>query len=139
MGRLGALGDDRPDILAVERAGARPGPTWILLSANPGWNDITSQNERDAKGDGGVFDPEAYQAFRTAFFPRWWDEVMLGHRPRGASWWDRALSFVHEVAGHTRPAGRMSLHPELDVIGWELWPFHSKRDGLTGAMKRTLL
>jgi hypothetical protein len=130
----------RPDVgyIAVERREAERSNArmrLLLVSANPGWHEVTNPIEARLKhGDSASIDAESYERFRTEFFPRWYAEVMQPHRPRGAAWWNHARIFLHEVAGLAPPNGTCSLAPELDVIGWELWPFHSTRDGLTGAV-----
>ena len=130
----------RPDVgyIAVERREAERSNArtrLLLVSANPGWHEVTNPVEARLKhGDGASLDAESYESFRTEFFPRWYGEVMQPHRPRGAAWWNHARIFLHEVAGLAPPKGTCSFAPELDVIGWELWPFHSTGDGLTGAV-----
>lgn len=109
---------------------------WVLLSANPGWNQVTNVTERSRKGQDaevGFVDLETYEAFRTHFFPRWYDEVMRPAGPSRAMWWNRALSFLHRVAGLQKPPQMAAIHADLDLMGWELWPFHSTRDGLSAA------
>jgi hypothetical protein len=139
------LKDDQaiqPDVgyLAVERRLDPPDSAqpWVLLSANPGWNETSNALERVAKGQrefDAPVDIEAYERFRTTFFDSWFAEVMhASGRARGAGWWNNACRFLHEVSGLEKPAGMMSLHPSFDAIGWELWPFHSTRDGLTGKL-----
>jgi hypothetical protein len=125
----------QPDVgyLAVETepgSAARP-KRWMLVSLNPGWDEVGSPKERVAKGqEAGAFSLERYASFRTRFFPRYPDMVGAGCR-----WWSDALGFLHAAASLERPAradGVLPLHPDLDVIGWELWPFHSDKDGLSG-------
>ncbi|MCB9759145.1 MAG: hypothetical protein H6739_04835 [Alphaproteobacteria bacterium] len=125
--------------LAVEAARPRKSSPYVLISVNPGWSEQTSRLQRPLMGQGpgdGSIDPERYEAFRRAAFPRWMNEVVskVG-RSRGA-WWNNALNFLHRVAGLQPPGGMAELRPELDVIGWELWPMHSRRDGLTAAARR---
>lgn len=107
----------------------------VLLSANPGWSAETSKRERLLKGQGanGSFSVEDYESFRTAFFPRWYEEVIRPIGPSRGSWWGRALRFLHAVADLEKPTGMASINPALSVLGWELWPFHSRRDGLSSA------
>lgn len=123
--------------LAVERRvpGAQPRPAWVLVSANPGWNARINARERELKGQphsDGALDLPAYASYRADFFERWYPQVMVAAGSgRSAAWWNKAVGFLHKLHGLTKPAGMMSLHPDFDVIGWELWPFHSTRDGLT--------
>ncbi len=137
---LGLAGDHqvRPDIgyLAVERAQAeqrvRP---WILVSANPGWGARANKKEREVKGQPDIHGPvnlEAYEAFRSAFLDRWYPEVLQADAPRSGVWWNNAARFLHTLHGLDKPAGMMALHGSFDAIGWELWPFHSTRDGFSG-------
>lgn len=132
---------DELGYLAVERAPEdrqAPRSLWVLLSANPGWSPEVNPIERTLKQrskDDGTFDVEYYENLRTRFFPRWYDEVVRPHHhPRRAAWWNHASIFLHEVADSERPPQMCSFDPSLDVIGWELWPFHSTRDGLTRAV-----
>jgi hypothetical protein len=128
----------KPDVgyLAVERRVQGPcNPPWVLLCANPGWQEASNEVERVLKGQRELNAPchlETYEAFRTRFMDRWYPEVMQrSGRSRGAGWWNRASTFLHRISGLEKPPGMMTLHPEWDVIGWDLWPFHSTRDGLS--------
>lgn len=108
----------------------------VLVSANPGWSEVTNRRERELKGQpqvDGAPDIAAYQGFRRNFFPRWYDEVMKPKGPSRAAWWNRALLFMHRIAGLQKPPRMAAIHDDLDVLGWELWPLHSTRDGLSAA------
>jgi hypothetical protein len=123
--------------LAVERQPkeGRSEP-WILLCANPGWVAESNALERALKGqqpaEGGGVDVEAYEAYRTSFFDRWYPEVLVpSGRKNGAGWWNKGARFLHQVDDLEKPKGTMVLHRDFDVIGWDLWPFHSSRDGFS--------
>lgn len=108
----------------------------LLVSANPGWNEATNRKEREIKGQpqaDGPADIAAYHGFRRNFFPRWYDEVMKPMGPSRAAWWNRALNFLHRVAALPKPRRMAAIHDDIDVLGWELWPLHSTRDGLSAA------
>lgn len=141
----------QPDVgyLAVQTAAAPRARRWMLVSLNPGWHATGSAKERSAKGqrlgseaggseEGGAapdgVDIAAYERFRTRFFPCY--PKMVGE---GCRWWVSALRFLHDAARLPLPErvdGRLPLHEELDVTGWELWPFHSDKDGLSGLAER---
>jgi len=112
--------------------------TWILLSANPGWHSSTSAHEKRAKGlaGGGSPDLDSYERYRTAYFPSWYKKVVCASGAKKSLWWNSAAKFLHDVAGLEHPAQKCAFHPRLDIIGWELWPFHSERDGLTSASSK---
>ena len=129
-GAGGAPWDPRlkPEVgyLAVETAAAlRPGAArWLVLGTNPGWSTLVNPTERRLKGHGptGVgIGP--YERFRAAFFPRYFEHVCM---PNGVepSWWTRMRGFVAQA----RPAGAGS---DVDLTGWNLWPWHSQNDGLS--------
>ena len=135
---LGLAGDfairDELGYLAVESARQdKAEQTWLLLSVNPSWEEAPNALERRLKGqgdgDGGV-NVADYQGYRSQYFPRWYNETK---RPTGGggTWWNKALNFLHDCAGLPRAAGMVGRDPRLDVIGWELWPLHSPKDGLT--------
>ena len=132
----------RPDVgyLAVERRLRHHSESapWILVSANPSWGEAVNEQERRVKGHpdvAGPIDLATYQAYRTNFFDRWYPEVMqAAGKGANAGWWNKAAGVLHDLQGLTKPRGRMSLHPDFDAIGWELWPFHSPKDGLTGLL-----
>ena len=110
--------------------------TLILLSANPGWVQALNAVERGLKGQSGAdgtVDLGAYERYRTQFFPRWYNEVIWPAAWQRGMWWNNALNFLHKLAGIPVPPRMCQLDPRLRVLGWELWPMHSARDGLSGA------
>lgn len=113
--------------------------TLILLSANPGWVRELNAVERTLKGQpigDGVVDLDKYDLYRRNFFPRWYEDVVKPINWQRGMWWNNALNFLHCVAGLTPSRKMCRLDPRLHVIGWELWPMHSARDGLTAAAQR---
>jgi hypothetical protein len=130
----------RPEVgyLAVEsasRGASRSRPTYVLVSVNPGWDTQTSKREQALKGCPlrGPYDVEQYERFRRAYFPEWRERVGAPTSPRKGLWWSNALAFLHAVAGVEPMRAPWQGHPDVDVIGWELWPFHSASDGLSHA------
>lgn len=126
----------QPDVgyLAVECCpDLRPtgGATWILLSANPGWHPDANKKERKSKGqnDVGAVDLDEYESYRKAYFPRWNDEV-VNRVANGAAWWNAALRFMRGCTGAAHD-NHHAGNPGINIIGWELWPMMSRRDGLT--------
>lgn len=113
---------------------------WTLLSANPGWCPETNALERPLKGQGpgsGPIDHHMYQSFRGNYSPRWYQETVQPVNPAFGQWWNKALNFLHDCAAIPRARGMAGRDPRLDVLGWELWPFHSNSDGMTGVPKGT--
>jgi hypothetical protein len=120
--------------LAAEcRPDLRPtgGATWILLSANPGWHPNANEEERNCKGqnNAGAVNLDKYEEYRQAYFPRWNNEV-VNSVPNGAAWWNAALRFMRGCAGAAHD-NHHAGNPGINIIGWELWPMMSRRDGLT--------
>ncbi len=137
---LAAPHDVQADVgyLAVECAAAGDAQKrlgYVLVSVNPGWNAATAAHEQSAKGCvvGKPCDVAQYERFRTSYFPAWQELVA---RPAGLGpnrWWSSAMQFLHGVAGVGITAHARVPHPAVDVIGWELWPFHATSDGLSEA------
>ena len=138
---LGLTGDfqlrEDTGYIAVRMGDEHAKHTTVLVSVNPGWSDGWHQQESEMMGVADHLDVGVYNAFRNAFLPQFQD-VMSKHSPGIASWWNHALIFAHDIHGLTRPPdGRMCrFSGELQLIGWELWPFRSRRDGLTAAAQR---
>ncbi len=128
--------------LAVESASegvSRAPHSYVLVSVNPGWNAATAAHEQAAKGCviGKPCDVAQYERFRTSYFPAWQELVA---KPAGLGpnqWWSSATQFLRGVAGVGAAAHARAPHFAVDVIGWELWPFHSTSDGLSEASTRS--
>jgi hypothetical protein len=125
----------RPDVgyLAVESDEKHKSEqTWILVSVNPGWSKSIIDKERVLKGeDQSPPNISLYQSFREQFFPRWYRDCVAPVNPRRGQWWNNALNFLHDCANLPRRPRMADRDSRLDVIGWELWPMHSTKDGLS--------
>lgn len=137
---LAAPHDVQADIgyLAVECAPASDAQKhlgYVLVSVNPGWNAATAAHEQAAKGCviEKPCDVAQYERFRTSYFPAWQEQVATPAGLGPNRWWSSATQFLHGVAGVVDAPHTRASQPAVDVIGWELWPFHSKSDGLSAA------
>ena len=134
-----AIQDDVGYLVAesAHELGPEGGPTWVLLSANPGWHPKANPTERRLKGQSphGSVNPDTYEGYRTKYFPRWKTEVIDPNVKNGAAWWTRAIRFMCHCAGASNnEAG--PANPTIRLMGWELWPMHSRRDGLSRLVKK---
>jgi hypothetical protein len=123
--------------IAVRMGDEHANYTTVLVSVNPGWSDSWHRQESELMGVADQLDVGRYNAFRNAFLPQFQD-VMSQYSRGIASWWNHALIFAHDIHDIERPAdgGMCRFSPELQLIGWELWPFRSRRDGLTAAAQQ---
>lgn len=135
---LGLAGDfklrEDTGYIAVRMGDEHAKHTTVLVSVNPGWSPDWNREESEMMGVADCLNVETYNAFRNAFLPQF-QQVMSRHSPGIASWWNHALIFAHDIHDIDRPVGggMCSFNTDLQLIGWELWPFRSRRDGLTGA------
>lgn len=120
-------------------SGRNPAPeTWLLLSVNPGISDVLRESEArkyglEYSGDTRAeLDSDRYQDYFSNYLPQLRSVLAIHGRQHGA-WWNNALVFLHGCAGLKKPPHTCHFHDELRVLGWELWPFRSRKDGLTSA------
>ena len=102
----------------------------LILSANPGWDqELNALEEAYCRRS-----PETYLDLMLNFFRT--HPVVVGKRIR---WWTSALSMVQLLCNwesrfgvHSGSAKWERAHSTELIGGWELFPFHSSKDGLSG-------
>lgn len=137
---LFSLSDEKeikPDVgyLAVEAQGNKNTAPIILLSCNPSYDPRTSVRFSDMLGqdlEHNSLDVDKYEAFRQSFFPRYIDDIRKHCFPKASSygWWQNAMPFLHLIV-EEEYLGECVLAEELNLIGWEIFPLRSSKDGLT--------
>jgi hypothetical protein len=107
----------------------------VVLAANPGWKP-----ELDAKEDGYCQkSPEAYVDMMFNFFHRHPVERDGDY----ARWWTRAMKWLVLLPGWNAddfpkpvPARWECIHNTQLLGGWELFPWHSSKDGVTSKIHK---
>lgn len=102
----------------------------VILAANPGWHPARNVREQGYC----VASPDAYTDMMFNFFER--HPAVIGEH---ASWWTKAMSFVPLLPGRTEAqaapqsvaAKWRGVHEDRILGGWDLFPWHSKQDGIT--------
>lgn len=124
-----------PGWLCAQSGAENATQTWILLSVNPGISDVIRQTEVRAYGLDAAYKlcRDTYRGFFANYLDEMRAKVLAVHGYQHGAWWNHALVFLHECADLTKPPRTCQLHQELRVLGWEMWPFRSRRDGLTRA------
>jgi hypothetical protein len=103
----------------------------LLLSANPGWKPDRNIKENSYCQRS----CEAYADMMFNFFNTYPREI--GQRGR---WWTQPMSFISMLRGQEEIHEKLGsgarrwqfIHESRQLGGWELFPWHSKKDGLTG-------
>jgi len=106
----------------------------LLVNANPGWREDLNHLEdsycRRSK--------DAYIDLMLNFFER--HPEVVGER---VTWWNSALSWVRLLDDWELRFGALDgkkkwakAHQSKLVGGWELVPFHSSKDGVSGLMRK---
>ena len=126
---LGLTGDCelKPDLPCIS-IGSTEG--LLILSANPGWDCSSNKTENDYCRESCL----QYCSFMEGFFHYY--PIVLKRKNR---WWSKPMSFMQLL-----PTGRegfrqngsssekwANAHLSKQIGGWELFPFHSKSDGVT--------
>lgn len=104
----------------------------LLLSANPGWRkDLNTLEDAYCRQS-----PGAYVQLMRRFFKL--HPGVVGER---VSWWNSAIPWVKLLPGWESRFGSFQAGARWEradqtglIGGWELFPFHSDKDGLSGLM-----
>jgi len=101
----------------------------LILSANPGWTEKYNKKENEYCKTS----PDKYVDLMFNFFEKHPNVVGISSR-----WWSNAMSMVEILDGHrnffkglNREKKWGKVHETKMVGGWELFPFHSSKDGIS--------
>lgn len=106
----------------------------LLVSANPGWNKLLNEKEDNYCRDSS----HNYVNLMQNFFIQ--HPLVVGKR---ITWWANALASFRllenwqESFGDVYGVERWSRANETRLVGgWELFPFHSEKDGMTSKLDK---
>lgn len=128
---LGLEGENRlqPDLPCLAIGGLKG---VLILSANPGWReDLNALEDSYCR-----LSPEKYTELMFRFFKM--HPEVVGERIK---WWNTALSWVQLLDNWESRFGDLNSGDKWDMAdqtsligGWELFPFHSSKDGMSSLM-----
>lgn len=120
-----ALKPDLPCISVGSRAGL------VILAANPGWSEVANAQE-----DG--YSKQSANAYVQLMMDYFGSYHRVVQQPN--PWWNRTYKFMRLLANCADRVGavpsRETARSSALMGGWELLPFHSRKDGITSHLLR---
>ena len=102
----------------------------LILAANPSWNEFSNKIENDYC----LTSPKNYCSIMADFF-----ELHPKVVKKRIRWWSKPISFIQLLPAWQQRFGQsknsaekwQNAHTTKLIGGWDLFPFHSKSDGIT--------